>query len=351
MILSSMRISGAIVALFLMVPAALVAAGAGSEAAQPYHFIREIPIGGDGGWDYLSVDSAARKLYVAHATRVVVVDLDRDAVVGAIDGTPGVHGLALASDLSRGFTSNGEESRCSVVDLRTLKTVFRVRTGTGPDAILYEPGRQEVYTFNGRANSATIIDAQKDEVVATILLPGKPEFAVADPGAGRVYNDIETKDEVVAIDTVSHRIVATWPIAPGEDPSGLAIDPAHHRLFIGCHNGHMVMMDSANGQVLATVPIGRGIDGDAFDPGTGLAFASCGDGTVTIAREDAPGRLTVVQTLATEPGARTMALDPRTHRIYLATAQFGPAPEAAAGGRRRPPVIPGTFKVLVYGTD
>ncbi len=338
-------------AVLAMILSALPAGADQPPLAGPYHFIREIPIGGEGGWDYLSVDSAARRLYVAHATQVVVIDLDRNAVAGAIGPTPGVHGVALAPELGRAFTSNGQESRCSVVDLSTLKTVFRIKTGTGPDAIVYEPGRREIYTFNGRAASASVINAQTNGVVATVLLPGKPEFAVADPAAGRVYNNIEDKDEVVAIDSMSHQIAATWPVAPGEGPSGLAIDPAHHRLFIGCQNERMVMMDSASGQVLATVPIGRGVDANAFDPGTGLAFASCGDGTVTIAREDAPGHLTVVQTLRTEPGARTMALDPTTHRIYLATARFGPAPETESGERRRPPIVPGTFKVLVYGMD
>ncbi len=351
MIRSSLRIAHAVIFLALIAPAALKGAGPGSDAGHPYHLIQAIPIGGEGGWDYLSVDPVARRLYVAHATQVVVIDLDRNAVVGTIDGTPGVHGVALAPELGRGFTSNGQESKSSVVDLRTLKTLFKVETGRGPDAILYDPGRQEVYTFNGRANSATIIDARTNQVIGTVILPGRPEFAVADPAAGRIYDNIEDKSEVVAIDTMSHQIAAVWPIAPGEEPSGLAIDAAHHRLFIGCHNERMVMLDTTTGRVLATVPIGRGVDDNAFDPGTGLAFASCGDGTVTIAREDSPGHLTVVQTLATESGARTMALDPTTHRIYLATAEFGPLPESPTGGRRRPPIVPGTFKVLVYGMD
>ena len=347
---ASVALAGAISLGPATAPAGSTAAVAAGGAAN-YHFIREIPIGGEGGWDYLSIDSAARRLYVAHATQVVVVDLDRSAVIGSIPDTPGIHGVAVAPELGRGFTSNGQESRSSVVDLRSLKTLFKVATGAGPDAILFDPGRQEIYTFNGRGKSATVIDARTNQVVATVILPGKPEFAVADPDASRIYANIEDQSEVVAIDNMAHRIVATWPIAPGVEPSGLALDAAHHRLFIGCHNELMVMMDSATGRVLATVPIGRGVDANAFDPATGLAFASCGDGTVTIAREDAPGHLVVVQTLPTEAGARTLALDPATHRIYLATAKFGPLPESPAGGRRRPPVVPGTFKVLVYGTD
>ncbi len=347
MIRTHPRFTLVIAALGLALSASRVAGAPG-----PYHFVCEIPISGDGGWDLLSIDSDARRLYVTHATNVAVVDLDQGRVVGTIADTPGVHGLAVAPELGRGFTSNGETSRASVIDLRTLKTLFRVDTGSGPDVILYEPGRQEVYSFNGRAGSVTIIDARTQQVVATIPLPGKPELAVADPAAGRVYVNIEDKNEVVAIDTMSHQIAAGWPIAPGTEPSGLAIDVAHHRLFVGCHNGLLVMLDAGTGRVLGTVPIGQGVDGGAFDPGTQLAFASCGDGTVTIAKEEAPDRLTVVQTLATEPGARTMALDPKTHRIYLATAKFGPAPEVAPGERRRrPPVIPGSFKVLVYGMD
>ena len=218
--------------------------------------------------------------------------------------------------------------------------------------MLYDPGQQEFYTFNGRGQSATVIGAKSRAVVATIALGGRPEFACADPAAGRVYDNLEDKSEVAVIDTKTHQVVNRWPIAPGEEASGMAIDTAHHRLFLGCHNQLMAMMDSTTGKVLATVPIGQGVDADAFDPGTQLAFASCGDGTVTVAKEETPDTLTVVQTLTTERGARTMALDPTTHRIYLATAQFEPAPEPAPGQRRqRPKIVPGTFKILVYGMN
>ncbi len=313
----------------------------------PYHFLKEIPVGVKGGWDYLSVDDAARRLYVTHATRIVVIDLDKDAVTGEIPDTPGVHGFAIAPDLHRGFSSNGREDTANLVDLNKLITLSKVNTGPNPDAIVYEPGRQEVYTFNGRGNSATVFDAKAGNVVTNIPLPGKPEFAVADPKAGRVYCNIEDKSLVVAIDTATHQVANTWPIAPGEEASGMAIDLANHRLFIGCHNKLMVMMDSATGKVITTVPIGAGVDANAFDPATGFAFSSCGDGTVTVAHEDAPGKLTVVQILTTEPRARTMALDPKTHCLYLATAKFEPpSPDKPD---KRPQVIPGTFKVLVYG--
>jgi DNA-binding beta-propeller fold protein YncE len=312
-----------------------------------YHFLKEIPVGGEGGWDYLSVDAAARRLYVTHASKVVVIDLEKEEVAGEITDTPGVHGFAIAPDLQRGFASNGQESKASIVDLKTLKTLSKVATGENPDAILYEPGRQEVYTFNGRGKSATVFEAGTGKVVATIPLSGKPEFATTDTNAGRVYCNLEDKSQVVVIDTKTHKVVNTWPIAPGEEASGMAIDVASHRLFIGCNNNLMVMMDNTNGKIIAAVRIGQGVDANAFDPETKLAFASCGDGTVTVAQADTPDTLTVVQTLKTERGARTMTLDPKSHRIYLSSAKFEPLPEGAP--RQRPKLIPGTFKVLVYG--
>jgi len=306
-------------------------------AETQYRFIAKIDVGGEGGWDYASVDSAARRLYVTHGTKVVVIDLDKNAVVGEITDTPGVHGFAPAPELGLGFSSNGMENKASIVDLKTLQTKSKVDTGANPDAILYDPGRKEVYTFNGRGSSATVFEAASGKVVATIPLPGKPEFAQVDVQAGRIYNNIEDKNEIAAIDTSSHQVVNEWSIAPGESASGLAIDQKNQRLFIGCDNKLMVMMDSTSGKVVGSVPIGGGVDANAFDPGTQLAFASCGeDGIVTIAHEDSPDKLTVVQTLATAPSARTMALDPRTHKIYLSAAKKGEA---------------GSFKVLVYGTD
>lgn len=321
-------------------------------ADAPYRLVGEIPIGGDGGWDYLSVDAAARRLYVTHGGAVVVVDIDKGAVAGSIADTPGVHGFALAPDLQRGYASNGRESKVSVVDLKELKTLAKVPTGENPDAILYEPGRHLVYSFNGRGCSATVIETASNGVIATIVLPGKPEFASADPAAGRVYCNIEDKNEVVALDVRTHRIVDTWPTAPGDEPAGMAMDAVQHRLFVGCHNKIMLMLDASNGKVLSSVPIGTGVDATAFDPGTRLVFSSCGDGSVTIAHEDTPETLTVVQTLATERGARTMTLDPKTHRIYLASARFEtPADPAPGAPRPRPKMIPGSMKILVYGRE
>ena len=316
-------------------------------AQNNYKFIKEIPIAGDEGWDYLSIDTQVRRLYVTHGSKIVVLDLDKDAVVGEIADLPGVHGFALASRLGRGFSSNGAEDKVSQVDLKTLKTIGKIETGKNPDAILYEPRRSEGYAFNGRGNSVTVFDAQTAK--QTIPLGGKPEFAVSDPDVGRIYCNVEDTNEVVAIDTAKHEVVARWPAAPGERPAGLAIDLANHRLFVGCR-GLLVMMDSATGKVTATVPIGLGLDACAFDDRSKLVFASCGSGTVTIANVDKSDKLAVVQTLETKPGARTMALDPQTHRIYLPAADFQPAPSPSPGASpARPTMIANTMKLLVYG--
>lgn len=337
-----------VVLMLSMLPAA------GAPAADgPYQFITKIDVGGEGGWDYASVDSVARRLYVTHSSKIVVIDLDKNTIVGEITDTPGVHGFALAPELGLGFSSNGMENKASIVDLKTLQTKSKVDTGANPDAILYDPSKKEVYTFNGRGNSATVFEAISGKVIATIPLPGKPEFAQVDVNAGRIYNNIEDKNEVVVIDTKTHSVVAAWPIAPGEGASGMAFDSATHRLFLGAEK-LMVMMDSTSGKVIATVPIGPGVDANSFDPETRLAFASCGgDGTVTIAREDNPDKLTVVQVLNTARGARTMTLDPKTHRIYLAAADYeAPSAQAAPGQRpARPKMVPNSFRVLVYGPE
>src|SRR6266404_2315586 len=319
-------------------------------ANEPYKFLNEIPIGGEGGWDILTIDSAASRLYLSHATKVVVVDLNKNAVVGEVADTPGVHGFVAVPEFQRGFSSNGKENKSSVVDLTTLKTISKIDTGESPDAIVYEPRHHEVYVFNHRGNSVTVIDAKETSVVATIPLGGSPEFADVDPAAGRVYCNIEDKSEVVAIDTAKHEVVAHWSIAPGEEPSGIALDAAHHRVFCGCHNKMMTTLDTETGKVVTTVPICSGTDGATFDDAMQLAFASCGDGTTTIAKEESPDKLTVVQTLKTERGARTMALNRTTHRIYLPTAQFQPPPSPSPGqSPARPTIVPNTLKLLVYG--
>ncbi|MGE5245813.1 MAG: YncE family protein [Betaproteobacteria bacterium] len=331
----------------LMAVAAIVAGSAlGLQAQDPgYHFVRQIPIPGDTGWDYLAVNAPTHRLYVSHGVQVVVIDTKTDKIVGTLEDTPGVHGVAFADDLGRGYTSNGRENTSTIFDLKTLKPIRKVQTEGNPDAILYEPGRHEVYTFNGRGQSATVFDAKSGNVVATVPLGGKPETGAADPAAGKVYVNIEDKNEIKVIDTGTHAVTATWPIAPGESASGMAIDVAHHRLFIGCHNRLMLMIDSTTGKVVGQVPIGAGVDSNWYDSGTMLAYSSNGEGNVTVAHEDSPDKLTVVQTVTTTRGARTMALDPSSHTIYLSAADYEPQAPGATG---RPRMKPGTFRVLVY---
>jgi DNA-binding beta-propeller fold protein YncE len=243
-------------------------------AAEPYHFLKEIPVGGDTGWDCLNVDSAAQRLYVSHGTKVVVVDLAKDAVAGEVTNTPGVHALAPAPEFGRGLATCGKEDRAAVVDLKTLQILSKLPTGGNPDVAIYEPGQKEFYSFNGRGQSATVIDAKSGQVMATIPLGGKPEFAQADADAGLVFVNIEDKNEVAVIDVKTRAVIHRWPIAPGEAASGLALDAAHHRLFLGCDNHLLAMLDSTSGKVLATVPLGEGVDGCALDPATQLVFGS-----------------------------------------------------------------------------
>ncbi len=339
---------------FLPVVAFALAAAAAlsTRAATPsYKFLEEIPVGGDGGGDLLTVDPFARRLYVTHSSKIVVINLDTDKVVGEITNTPGVHDFAIDAMLRRGFSSNGGENKVSVVDLKTLQTLTTVDTGQGPDTII-DGGRDEIYAFNAQGKSATVFDAKTGNVLATIPLPGKPEFAVANPRARRVYCNIQDKNEVAVIDTKTHTVIANWSTAPGEGPTGMGFDIGYRRLFIGCRNKMMVILDAMRGNRITTEPIGEGVDACQFDRDAQLAFASCGDGTVTIVHEIDGDRYAHVQTLKTEPGARTMALDPKTHRIYLATAKFEtPTEKPEPGKRQRPKVVAGTFKVLVYGMD
>jgi YVTN family beta-propeller protein len=328
---------------------ALQAATAATDG--PYKFLSEIPIGGEGGWDILTVDSPAHRLYLSHATKVVVVDLVKNAPVGEITDTPGVHAFLAVPKFNRGFSSNGKENKSNVVDLQTLTTSAKIDTGNSPDAIAYDATHHEVYVFNHRGNSVTVIDAKTAKVTATIPLDGTPEFGVSDDGAGRIYCNIEDKGEVAVIDTTKHQVITNWPLAPGEEPSGIALDAAHHRLFATCKK-LMVMLDTESGKVMSTLPIGSGADGCVFDDSTQLVFASCGEGLTTIAKEETPDRLRLVQTLNTERGARTIALDPKTHRIFLPTAQFQPAPSPSPGASpARPGIVSNTLKLLVYGPN
>lgn len=315
-----------------------------SAADFQYKLIKTIPIGGDGGWDYLSVDETARKLYVAHGNKIDVVDMDVKKVVGVITNTPGVHGLAPCPSLGLGVASVGQDNQADIVNLNTLQPEGRVKTGDGPDAVIYDPKRQEAYLFCGHAHVVTVVNVKTHKTVATIPLPGRPEFAAVDSRTGRVYDNIENKSEIAVINTRSHQVVTNWPCAPGAEPSAMAIDRRHHQLFVGCRNKKLVMLDSTTGKVLDTLSIGDGVDACTYDPNLHIVFASCGDGTTTIARVR-NDRFKLLQTLKTVLGARTMAVDPVEHNIFLAAAKY-----AASTAEHRPgKIIPGSFEILVYG--
>jgi DNA-binding beta-propeller fold protein YncE len=323
-----------------------------AQEPQPYRVLQKYEVGAEGRWDYLIVDAEARRLYVPRQTHVMVLDADDGKTLGDIPQTEGVHGVALATEIGRGFTSNGRANTATIFDLKTLKTLDTVKTGENPDAILFDPFTKRVFTFNGRSHDTTAIDAATGKIEGTLELGGKPEFAVTD-GRGQVFVNIEDKNEVVRIDPKELKVTARWPIAPGEEPSGLAFDVKSHRLFSVCGNEKMVVLDADSGKVIATLPIGKGVDGAAFDPETGNAFASNGEGTLTIVHGTDPDHYAVVQTVTTQQGARTLALDTKTHKLYLPTARFEPptsAPSSApAGGRSRPVPIPNSFTIVVVG--
>ncbi len=317
-------------------------------APNGYQVVKEIKLGGEGGWDYLTMDSAARRLYVSHATKVVVVDTDSGKAVGEIPDTAGVHGIATAPDLNRGFTSNGRANTVSIFDLKTLQVTGQVKTGQNPDAIQYEAVSGRVFTFNGRSKDATAFDAKTGNVEGTIPLGGKPEFSAAD-GKGRIYVNIEDTNEIAEIDAKALKVTKRYSLAPCDEPSGLAMDVQKRRIFSVCGNKMMVVSDPDTGKVVATPPIGQGADGAGFDPGRGLAFSSNGEGTLTVVQE-VDGKWTVVENAKTQKGARTMAVDLKTHQLYLPTAEMGATPAATAQAPRpRPALVPDTFKVLVVG--
>ncbi len=323
--------------------------------------VRKIAIGGEGSWDYLTADPASKRLYVSRSNRIIVVDTGSEKVVGELAGTPGVHGIAVVPDLGRGFTSNGGDDTVTAFDLKTLKKIGRVKVGGRPDAIMFEPTTNRVFTFNHGSNDATAVDPSSVTVAGTVALNGVPEAAVAD-GRGHVFVNIMDKSEVAEFDAQSLRVLNRWSLAPGRRPTGLAMDREHRRLFSVCGGSQtMVVLDADSGHVLATLPIGAGSDGCAFDPGRGLAYSSNGgDGTLTVVHEDKPGQFRVAATIPTQTSARTIALDPQTHRVYLSAATYGPAPAAKAapktapagatkGGGRRRNMVSGSFVVLVVG--
>lgn len=287
-----------------------------------YSVVKKIPISGSGSWDYLTVDEAARRLYVSHGTQVEVLDIDFLTLVGNIPKTPGVHGIALAPEFGRGFVSNGQASTVTIFDLKTLKPIADVPTGQKPDAIIYDPATSRVFAFNGGSNSATAIDAATGKVAGTVDLAGGPEFAVAD-GNGFVYDNLEDESLLLKINSRELKVEQRWPTAPCASPSSMAMDRANRRLFLGCRSKVMAVVNADTGQVITTLPIGGHVDATAFDTETKLIFNSNGEGTITVIRQDSPDKYSLVETVKTAPRAKTMALDPKTHRLFLSTAENG----------------------------
>jgi DNA-binding beta-propeller fold protein YncE len=327
----------------VLVLLASLALAAGSSG---YHVAKKTVLGGDGGWDYLTVDAKARRIYISRGTHVMIVDADSAAVVGDIPGTNGVHGIAIAYDMDKGFISDGRDNNVTIFDTKTLKVLGTAPAGKNPDAIIYDPASKRVFAFNGSSKDATAIDAKTGTVAGTIPLGGKPEFAAADE-KGHVFVNIEDTSEIVQFDSNKLTVENRWKIAPGEEPSGLAMDRKHRRLFSVCSNKLMVVVNADTGKVVTTLPIGQGTDAAGFDPETGFAFSSNGEGTLTVVHEDSADKFSVVDTVPTQVRARTMALDTKTHQVFTVTAEFGPPPAATAQQPRpRPPMVPGSFTLL-----
>jgi DNA-binding beta-propeller fold protein YncE len=346
-------------------------AGPQASGGSGYKLANKVTIGGEGGWDYLEVDPAAHHVFISRGSHVMVVD-EEGKVIGDIPDTAGVHGIALAPELNRGFTTDGQANQVTIFDMKTFKAIGTAATDKGPDGLVYDPASKRVFTMNGAGNSATAVDGATGNVAGTVPLGGRPEFPAAD-GKGHVFVNLEDKSAIVELDSKALTVLNTWPLAPCDSPSGLAIDAAHERLVVGCHNNMMAFVDATNGKVVTTVPIPSGVDANRFDPGTGFAFASTGsgEGAITVAHEDSPDKFTVVDTIQTMSGARTMAVDYADHTIYTVSAQMqAPTPPpmptapppAATGGQGAPGaaaparggrfgrqvMVPGSFTVLIF---
>lgn len=313
--------------------------------AADYQLLNRVTLGGEGFWDYLTIDPQARWLYISRWSHVMVVNADTYQKVGDIPGIQGVHGIAIATEFGRGFITEDQANKITIFDLKTLNKIGTAKTGNGPDGIIYDGYSKRVFVFSGDGR-VTAVSARTGKVEGSAELGGRPEFAASD-GRGHIYNNLEDKSEVVQIDSRTLRILKRWPLAPGESPSGMAIDAAHHRLFVGCRNRILVVMNADNGNIVRTVPIGDGVDANRFDPATKLVFSSNGDGTLTVIHEDSPDVYSVIADVPTQRGARTMELDPETHRVYLVTAQLGPQPKQPHTPLS---MVPGTFELLVYGS-
>ncbi len=327
---------------------AAIAFAAPQAGGSGYHLVKKVTLGGEGGWDYLNADSDSHRVFISHATHVMVLDADGN-IVGDIANLKGTHGAALVPEFNHGFTSNGQSNSATMFDLKTLQTIKEIPLpAMGPDGYLFDPASKRVFTFNARSQDATAIDASSGEVAGSVMLGGKPEAAAAD-GAGHIFVNIEDKNQILEFDSKALSAITTWPTDGCDAPGGLAIDTAHKRLFVGCHNKEMTVIDYTSGKTVAMIPIGMGVDSTWFDPGTGYAMSSCGDGTITVAHEDSPDKYTVVDTIMTQNGARTMTVDTKNHNLYTVTADFGPTPAATEQNPRpRPQIIPNTFTLLIY---
>jgi DNA-binding beta-propeller fold protein YncE len=338
---------GALSTAFVLLATPSAALLSQTSTAASYHIARDLKLGGDGRWDYVTVDTVNHRLYIARQTRVMVVDPESGKLLGEIPGLNGAHGVALVFQAGHGFATSGHDSTVTMFDLKTLRVLGRTKAADDADAVLYDPSSKDVFTFNGDAQSSSVIDPVSGKLIDSIPLGGKPEFGVTS-GNGRLYVNLEDKAEIVEIDPITRQVSRRWSLAPCEEPTGLAIDRVHHLLFSGCHNKLMAISNATEGRMIAQVPIGGGVDAGAFDPSLQLAFASNGDGTLTVIQEDDPTRFHVIATVITRPGARTMALDERTHRLYTVTAAFGPTPAPTASEPHpRPSLVPGTFSLLV----
>ena len=312
-------------------------------AQSNYAIANKIHVEGDGGWDYISVDDVNGRIFVSHSMVAQAIDIKTGKLAGTIPDTKGIHGIAMAAELNKGFTSNGRDSSVTVFNLKTLEVITRLKiNGRNPDAILYDPFSQKVFTFNGGSSNATVIDAKENKVIANIPLDGKPEFAVTD-GKGKIFVNIEDKSCINAINSSTLKVEKRWPIAPGEEPSGLAFDVPNHRLFSVCSNKLMVVSDAETGKIIASLPIGDRCDGVAFDPDKKRAYSSNGEGTITVVQEVSSDNFKVLETITTQRGARTITIDKTTHHLYLPTAEYEAAPAANNG---RPAVKPNSFVIL-----
>jgi DNA-binding beta-propeller fold protein YncE len=330
----------------LAIVVALLAIAASPAPAPGYHIVSTFALGGEGSWDYLAFDTEGHRLFIARQNRIMVVDPVGGKLLGEVPGIKGAHGVAFSQATNRGFATEGAGASVTMFDLKTLQVISRIPAEDDADGIVFDPATKRAFTMNGDAHSSSVIDVATAGNVGTIPLGGKPEFGVT-AGNGKLYANITDTAEVVEIDAAAMKVTRRWPVAPCASSTGLSIDVPRNRLFTVCRNKYLAVSDTIAGKLVTTVPIGAGVDASAFDPATDLVFASNGEGTLTVVHEDTPDTYTVVETVPTGPGAKTMALDPASHRVYLGTAAFGPVDPNAPGGRRRPPMLPDSFKLLV----